>query len=174
MRLSRFVFSILLTFGAVNAAVATTYTYVGSWKVDSGPLWSATDGLGNFTTPIYSGVEAAAAIFGGSASDYVTSTMGIDPALIDFSAWYDGYGQDAAIFSDTLHADPAGSGLYAIPLFNPLVPTWSAWVEDHGVQNVNYAFKVTDVTNNVPEPSSIALVGAALCGIGAVRRKRSI
>lgn len=169
MKFSKALAVIFLAAGSIGAAVASpTYTYVGNWQVNSGPIWSKLDANGNYTTPIYSGVEAAAVIFGGAASDYVTSTVDSNVANINFNAWYDGYGQRATIFADTFHADPAGSGLYAIPSVNPFVPTWSAWVFDHNFRNVNFAFKVT---NDVPEPGSLALFGIAFAGLAFARRK---
>ena len=170
MKLSKALAVIFLAAGSIGAAVASpTYTFVGSWRVNSGPVWYATDANGTYTTPIYSGVEAAAVIFGGAASDYVTSTVDSNVANIDFNAWYDGYGQDATVFSGTFHADPAGSGLYAEPLYDgSFTPTWSAWVSDHDYSNVNFAFKVT---NDVPEPESLALFGVALAGLVVARRK---
>lgn len=172
MKPSALVSAALLSFCSSTLAVASpVYTYVGAWEVDSGPWWGNTDDLGNFATPIYSGVEAAAAIFGGAASDYVTSTVGPDEADIDFQAWYDGFGMEPAMFSDTLHADPAGSGLYAVPQFFPeFAPTWSAWVYDHAVTKINYAFRVSDSVD-VPEPGALSLIALGLLGLGLARRE---
>jgi hypothetical protein len=170
MKLSKLALAVLVTFCSMTAAVASpTYTYVGNWQVSSGPYWGATDGNGHYTTGIYSGVEAAAAIFGGTASDYVTSTVGANAADIDFQAWYDGYGQLTTKFSDTWHADPTGTGLYANVDWNNFVPTWSAWVSDHGATNVNYAFRV-DEAAAVPEPAMISLFGLGLVGLSLSRR----
>ncbi len=47
-----------------NTFAASTYEFVGSWHVGDGPQWSATDPL----TPVYSGQEAAAFLFGGNPS----------------------------------------------------------------------------------------------------------
>lgn len=59
-----------------------TATYVGSFQVNDGPSWTT-------NPPVYSGVEAAALIFGGSPSDYAISTNSntIDPSTITHTAW---------------------------------------------------------------------------------------
>lgn len=59
-----------------------TYTYVG--------LFDGLDGPNNGTNPpCYTGQEAAALLFGGSPTDYVTSTnpSTTDPNTITFTAW---------------------------------------------------------------------------------------
>ncbi len=64
---------------------STTDAFVGSWEVDQGPSWS--------TVPTaYSGLTAAALLFGGSPSDYVISTIDNDPANIDGLAWVSTWG----------------------------------------------------------------------------------
>ena len=66
-------------------------TYVGSWRVSDGPSWSGTPPNGPLA---YTGQEAAALLFGGSASDYRISTVDSNPLNIDDKAYYDiiGYG----------------------------------------------------------------------------------
>ena len=76
-------------------AIGSTYTnyafsalndaYVGQWQVDQGPSWN--------TVPIaYSGVLAAALLFGGTAADYVISTVDSNPANINGLAWVSTWG----------------------------------------------------------------------------------
>ena len=64
---------------------AATYTYVGSWQVDQGDLWSG-------SSIAYTGQEAAALIFGGSASDYAISTVDNLIANIDHLTWVSTWG----------------------------------------------------------------------------------
>jgi len=158
-----------------SQAAHAGYTFVGSWFVDSGPAWYAQDANGAYTTPILSGREAAAAIYGGNASDYVVSTKGRDANLIDFKAWMDGwgdsftYGTSGVAAADTLHIDTDGDNIYAIS--GGYQSAYSAWVSDHGLHLENFAFRVDPVT--VPEPASLALAGLALAGLAAARRKRA-
>lgn len=146
--------------GAANAA--TTYTYVGTWTVDQGPYWR--------DQPLaYTGQEAAALLFGGKASDYVTSTVDSDVADIDFSAWYSVIGFGEAIFADDYASKlPNGKyyegGGYSTNLEGPA----SAYVADNSAQR-NFAFRVT----SVPEPTNIALMlaGVGLVGLQIKRRQ---
>ena len=68
----------LLLGAASNVAhAAPIYTYLGSYAVDDGPDY--------VTEPhSYTGQQAAALLFGGSASDYAISTIGSDPGDINF------------------------------------------------------------------------------------------
>jgi len=67
------------------AAHADTYSFVGQWALGEAPHW-------NDNLPVYSGQSAAALLFGGNASDYVISTVGVDPNLVNHMAWVDGWG----------------------------------------------------------------------------------
>ena len=68
---------------AVPAAASAQYTFAGQWAVGDGPIW-------NSNPLAMSGQQTAAFLFGGSPSDYVISTLGIDPLLINFKAFMDG------------------------------------------------------------------------------------
>ena len=144
------------SFALVAATGASAgLTFVGSWAVNSGPNWQ--------DNPVsYTGQEAAALLFGGAPSDYSISTNGTNPALVNFSAWEDGWGdgntygsttpapQNFDLQTGTGYDDPGGGGT-----------SYSAYVSDHGIALVNYAF----VESAVPEPAGWALM---LVGLGAV------
>lgn len=174
MRLTTLALGLLLAACATTASAAPTYTYVGSWFVDQGPDWSQTDANGNYTTPVLSGLEAAAFIFGGNASDYAISTIDEQAANINFKAWMDGwsdddtYGMSGNAAAQDLHIDINNDGLYAIP-FNGRA-AYSAYVMDHGLHLQNFAFKIAD-NGQVPEPASVALIGLGLAGLAMVRRR---
>ncbi len=145
-----------------GAANATTYTYVGTWTVNEGPVW--------VDQPLaYTGQEAAALLYGGKASDYVTSTTGSNVADIDFSAWYSVIGYGEAIFADNYSSKlPDGKyydgGDYTWTIDGPA----SAYVADNSAQR-NFAFRVS----SVPEPTNIALMlaGMGLVGLQVKRRQ---
>lgn len=168
-------FAFLGAQSAANAAVS--YTYVGSWIVGDGPVWTS-------NPQVFSGQSAAAFLFGGNASDYAISTAGADPLSINHLTFLDGWGDTQFLnnpqsesFSVDLGApgynDPSGVG-----------SAYSAFVLDHtcgnrysnpaaacsgfGTQFVNYAFRI----NNVPEPTTTALAGLGLLGAVLARRRQ--
>jgi hypothetical protein len=143
----------------VGAATAqATPTFVGSWQVDQGPYW------GDQPTA-YSGQEAAALLFGGSASDYSVSTISADPNDIDYMSWvsviYVGWDKVAQDFVQ------ATTGLYLT------LGDTSAYVWDNaqGAQFTNFAFR-NDV--QVPEPWTIVLVGLGLGVTAFLARRRYV
>lgn len=157
--------------GALMAATAVpahaaSYVYVGSWFVDSGAYWGS-------NPAVYSGQEAAALLFGGSASDYAISTNGSDETQINFQAYYDGWGDDqtcgyAGPCAQDLHIDVNGDG-YANP--GGQGSAYSAYVSDHGVHLENFAFRVVGA-GAVPEPSAWALMILGFGAVGASLRRR--
>lgn len=165
----------LLMLGA-SASAAPIYTYVGSWYVDDGPHWAAQDNGGNFTTPVLSGIEAAALIFGGTPSQYVVSTVSDQVADINFSAWMDGwadnftYGLSGTPAPQALHIDIDNDGLYATPFATGAA--YSAYVSDHGLHLQNFAFRVSNVGDPTPEPATFALLAIGAGGVAVSRFRR--
>jgi hypothetical protein len=150
---------------ALAAPSSAATVYVGSWTVSEGPHWS--------TVPTaYTGQEAAALLFGGSANDYVISTISNVVAQIDHLAWVSTWGGACG------GAQPCGTkvaedfeistgGLYATP------GDTSAYVDDwaYGSAFRNYAFRVDSA---VPEPASWAMMIGGLALVGASLRRRSV
>lgn len=167
----------MVVFGTMSAANATTYVYVGNWQVDSGPYWADFSPNGPLA---YTGQEAAALLFGGSASHYVISTVDNDPAHINFNAWYSviGYGgnQDngGSILADNYSSKYLG--LYygptdGYPSDDPKAAA-SAYVRDNaeGPNFVNYAF----LASGVPEPATWAMLLLGFGGIGLMLRRQRV
>jgi hypothetical protein len=168
----------LITALGVTTASATTYTYVGSWTLGDGPVWTT-------NPPVYSGVETAALLFGGTASDYVISTVDANPADVNFKTWLDGWGDPFTYASsgnpapDTYSLDTGGSGYDSNPGYQS---AYSAYVADHfnpafnsqDPSLVNYAFSIS----GTPEPATWAMMLVGFGGIGAAmrsaRRKQAI
>jgi hypothetical protein len=159
------------------ASIGTThaaYVYVGSWDF-------ATLGGGNYdsTNPywwesnptVYSGVEAAAFLFGGSPSDYAISTIDDNPANINNLAYLDGWADTQYLVtpqSETFKLDTGAPG-YNEPFGGP---AYSALVFDHGPDFPNarnYAFRVS---NGVPEHTGFLTLGLAGLSLGAASRFR--
>jgi hypothetical protein len=140
-----------------TSAFATTYTYVGSWEVDQGVSWTT-------APPAYSGQQAAALLFGGTPSQYVTTTVFGEPTNED--AWVSTWGGacGGGFPCGTIVADNSvvnHGGLYL---------TWgdqSTYVDDWAVgsQYTNYAYISS------PEPLSATLLGFGLIGLAGLRRK---
>lgn len=166
-----------LLLGSVEQAKAD-YVYVGSWD-----LATIGGGYSNPSNPfiwannpqVYSGVEAAAMLFGGSASEYAISTVDSNPADINFKAFVDGYGNTEYLSSpasDTYSLSSNGGGYDNYPSF-------SAYVVDHAPLTspyhfVNYAFREENAPLSVvPAPSSIALLGIGIFSlVGFALRRR--
>jgi hypothetical protein len=163
---------------AAGAADAATYTYVGSWSLGSdGTVW--TD-----NPAVFSGQEAAAFLFGGTADDYVISTVSSLVSDINFSAWLDGwadsytYAGSLAPAAQDFSLDSTGLGYNgcSIAATECYQSAYSALVLDHfygygGPNNdtfVNYAFKVSEV----PLPAGGALLLMGMGGLALVRRRK--
>ena len=148
------------------AANAATYVYVGSWAVDSGPNWTS-------FPDAYTGQEAAALLFGGSAADYVISTLGSDVGSIDNLSWVSTWGGACAgqfpcgtKVGESFKVSTGGGYLSA--------GDTSAYVTDWAVgsEYTNYAFKISDAGGAVPEPATWAMLITGFGLVGAAARRR--
>jgi len=157
----------IVTLG-VSSANATP-VFVGSWQVDQGPTWYGSPPDGPLA---YTGQEAAALLFGGSASDYVISTIDDLVANIDNQAWYSIIGYGSSSFAQDYSSKY--NGLYYGPTsgypYGDITAAASAYVWDNaqGSQFTNYAFKIAAV----PEPATLALFGLGLFGVAVSQRRK--
>ncbi|CAA0111141.1 Uncharacterised protein [Halioglobus japonicus] len=166
----------ILTLLATTLFVSTANAgliFVGSWDVfDPGaPTWSSAPPNG---PPAYSGQEAAALLFGGSASDYSISTVDNTVANINNMAWYDVLGTGGNVFSEDYSNKYLGQYYGPTNNFTPGEPgnSASAYVRDNlsGANAINYAFKAEAPA--IPEPAVLSLIFPGLLGIAAMRRRR--
>ena len=154
------------------AGTASAQTYVGSFNVQDGPLWTT-------NPPVYSALEAAALLFGGSPTDYAVSVdpNTTNPATITHTAHYDGWGENCAIYPETERVDDAPAG-YNDPGGSGTAR--SAYVTDHQCSGqINYVWRLAAqpaATVAVPTMGEwgLALLAslAALAGLLQLRRRR--
>jgi len=163
--------TVLFALAGAAPAHAVTYTFGGSWEVDQGPSWTV-------VPPAYTGQEAAALLFGGSASNYVISTVDDNMADINFSNWVSVYGGSGNLPSCVPSVNSHGcivadnfvisnGGTYSAS------GDTSAYVNDFagGPDFTNFAFEVS----STPLPAAFPLFAT---GLGAIvllgwRRKRT-
>ncbi len=161
--------AVMLPFASsANAALI----FVGYWDVadPNAPIWSDTPPDGPLA---YTGQEAAALLFGGSASEYSISTVDDIVSNINNMAWYDVIGYGGEVFAEDY------SNKYLDRYYGPTSDfnigdsgsSASAFVRDNLTQGVerNYAFKDDGIT--VPEPSVLSLCLLALSGFAMIRRR---
>jgi hypothetical protein len=154
--------------GATHAALV----FVGAWDVADlrAPLWDDPFPRGPLA---YTGQEAAAFLFGGNPADYTISTVDETVANINKLAWYDVIGFGGAIFAQDYSNKYLGEFYGPGDSFDGTINgAASAFVRDSLSQGVerNYAFKDDGVA--VPEPSALSLLMVGLALVGAVANRR--
>jgi hypothetical protein len=152
-------FSAALLLALFIGSAQAAYVFVGDWLVEDGPAWQGAPAT-------LTGQETAALLFGGAPGDYVISTQGADPGLIDFSAWVDTYGIGKVIVAQDFVQDD-GDGLYNNQGDQSAYLGADRCAVFYPGTCRNFAFKAG------PEPATVALLGLGLAGLAAARRRRA-
>ncbi|MCG2633003.1 PEP-CTERM sorting domain-containing protein [Bradyrhizobium sp. WYCCWR 13023] len=183
MRFQRIFAAVFALLGLVTSANAATYVYVGSWEVDQLSWHDSSDGYAHLPYA-FTGQEAAAYLFGGSAANYVISTNGSDATQINFSNWVTSWGcslctpgytgtivaEDFAIGTSDPNYSPSNTGTIGGGPYYAAYNGTSALLQDWplGPYYTNYAFMVV----GVPEPSTWAMLMLGFAGIGLMFHRR--
>lgn len=149
---------------AAPAVAQAQYTFVGQWALGDGPIWNS----GPVTM---SGTQTAAFLFGGTESDYVTSTLGTDFHNIDFLAWMDQYGIGPSKQVDTFVLGPNYTYSGATSAYvcdNAYDHARQYCAPDESYQN--YAFRI----NTTPEPASFVLMGTGMLAMAGIARRKKL
>jgi hypothetical protein len=177
MNFRRVAFAGLLSVAAMTAAALpanAAIVFAGSWEVDSGPHWDTNLPTGQLA---YTGQEAAALLFGGTASQYEISTVNNNAADINHMAWYSVIGYDGnqgnggSLLADNYVSKYLGQ-YYGPPVGYPdedPTAAASAYINDNamGADFTNFAFRV----GTVPEPATWAMLILGFGGIGLMLRQ---
>jgi hypothetical protein len=171
-----------LFIGSANAALivgnsyldsdGASWEFVGNWSVSDGPQWSTSPA----TDVMFNGVEAAEFLFGPLGAGLVYATASNDSGLVDHMANYDGWGVPSnSVLSEDFLVDKDGNGLYERYSGSPYDYTtsdMSAYISDHGNNNINYAFVGNAAI--VPEPSALMLFALGMVGFSFSRKKKTL
>jgi hypothetical protein len=152
--------------------------FVGSWDVadPDAPLWFDTPPDGPLA---YTGQEAAALLFGGSAADYAISTVDDNVVNINNMAWYDIIGVGGAILAQDYFSKYLGLYYGPTDTYTSGIPTnaASSYIQDNlaDLDARNYAFRRDQAARSAAAPASspsvLTLLLAGLLGVAAARRR---
>jgi hypothetical protein len=153
--------------GSANATfiVSNTYsdvnsiqwTYLGQYDISQGDNW--------ITSPtLYNGITGAEFYFGASNGSFEYAISHLNNDFVSHLANYEQHGTGGGhVLAEDYNIDLNGVGY--------TFGDYSTRVIDHGTQALNYVF-TRDLTNQVPEPATLALLSLGLAGISFSRKKK--
>ncbi len=104
----------------------------------------------------------------GSVSDTTEYSIGIDPVTLDAGTYYVALQAVTTNFSDMLAQGVAGAGAFET------IDGGTTWIPSGTGDLGDTSFAVTLESVTTPEPASLAMLGAGLVVLGALRRRRSV